>query len=653
MAAFRSRYRRGGRWWTTGTTTFAAAIVALVFVMAAGAGKPPPPQPLGPFQVPTGPIGVASGFADNDGGTTQPNNSSDYNPTANPDPNAATQPTVDWNSLATNPTYTISTPPVDPYGEAGGTSTSGWQWVALNDAAAVTSDTGFAGGTKQDNDCASVIGSKAPNKDDLKRAYISFQTVGTGTSAHTYLNLAWARIPQNTTSASAHVGFEFNQDSTNACGAGSDGLVHRKLGDMLLVYDFTGGSSAPPTISLSRWVTSGTCQVGSDAPPCWGTFNQLGPTVAEANVDTGLNHICLASTAGSCGPGESDHNLTTAGTKYEVPFQTSDNLAAATETLGASEFGEAGIDLTNAGVFTAGTCESFGKVYAVSRSSGDSNTAAMEDLVGPGNIHLSNCSSSATTDQQSSPDNVAADFTDLANNAQITTGTWVRDNATASEVAPSGWTGHFDFYLCSNSSTTLTGCDSTGTNNPASTTVTQVGSDVGVSDGSATGTSATDHLAAAGSYCWAAVFTGDSPADLPGAIATTTECFSVTSPTSIATNPFFYPQDRAVISASSGGTVAGSVTFSLYDTSTHCNAKGVTGRLFGPDAHTSLTGTGTPSTITVDSSNTNYRVSATTTGSLYWLVSFSSTNNNQTGSSSTCVEYNAATINADGTVTFP
>ena len=38
-------------------------------------------------------------------------------------------------------------------------------------------------------------------------------------------------------------------------------------------------------------------------------------------------------------------------------------------------------------------CSGFGKVYGVSRSSGNSGTAQMKDLVGPGNINLTNCGS--------------------------------------------------------------------------------------------------------------------------------------------------------------------------------------------------------------------------------------------------------------------
>ncbi len=67
--------------------------------------------------------------------------------------------------------------------------------------------------------------SKPPNKDDLKRAYVA-STIGGRTGR--YLALAWARIPQNTTSASAHVGFEFNQGSTACDGTGLVNAVDRE-----------------------------------------------------------------------------------------------------------------------------------------------------------------------------------------------------------------------------------------------------------------------------------------------------------------------------------------------------------------------------------------------------------------------------------------
>jgi len=311
-----------------------------------------------------GPVGTAAGFEDNDGNMV-PDPSGinfDWNSFASANNATDSQPTgLNWNGTAPYRNTNFGTP-------ATAVVFNGWQFLGLEDAAKSTTDTGFAGGVKQDDNCPSVIGSSSPNKADLKGIMLASKTV----SGHTFLMLNWMRIPQNTTSSSAHVGFEFNQGSAGPCPAGSDGLVQRVAGDLLLVYDFTGGSSVPPTISLSRWVTSGSCQVGSDSPPCWGTFIVLPPGTAEANVDSGLGGL-PSSTLDTITPPPPPATLST------------------TSTLGTSEFGEAGIDLTNAGVFSPTTCESFGIAQGISRSSGDANTAAMEDLVGPGAFHLTNC----------------------------------------------------------------------------------------------------------------------------------------------------------------------------------------------------------------------------------------------------------------------
>jgi hypothetical protein len=281
----------------------------------------------------TGPIGTASGFQDDDGNLIDDADG------------------IDWNSFATTAwtgtaPYQISEKTFD-----------GWKFKGLSDAQAVTSDTGFAGGVKQDDACATLSPAKAPNKDDLKRIYVSSKAV----NSHTYLNLAWVRIPQNTTSASAHVAFEFNKGSDGTC-TGSP-LLKRVLGDMLIVYDFEGGTSTP-VLTLRRWVTSGACEIGSDSPPCWGTAANLTASgFADAKVNVGST-------------------------------TTSDTISPVSPTsvnLGDSEFGEAGIDLTAAGVFTAGSCDTFGSVFGVSRSSGNSGQAQMKDLVGPGSFRLANC----------------------------------------------------------------------------------------------------------------------------------------------------------------------------------------------------------------------------------------------------------------------
>jgi hypothetical protein len=305
--------------WRLGSgLTASALLVAVVMVVAALA---------------TGPVGTASGFEDDDG-------------------NLAINSTFDWNGFS--PTTWTGTAPY----RVSSKLVSGWQFTGIEDDQATTSDTAFAGGTKQDDNCPSVIGAKAPNKGDLKRIYLATKTV----SNHIYLNLAWVRIPQNTTSPSAHVAFEFSKGTT-PCGAASDGLVQRTAGDMLIVYDFEGGTTDIPRLTLRRWVTSGACEISTDSVPCWGVATDLtAGGLAEAKVNTS------STVSDEIGP-------------------------AGTVTLGKSEFGEAGIDLTAAGVFTANTCESFGKVYGVSRSSGNSGEAQMKDLVGPGNITITNCGS--------------------------------------------------------------------------------------------------------------------------------------------------------------------------------------------------------------------------------------------------------------------
>jgi hypothetical protein len=284
-----------------------------------------------------GPVSDAAGFEGDDGNLTP-----------------AAPINFDWNSFA--PTTWTGTAPLRTATD----SASGWDLLGLEDRQAVGTDSAFAGGTKQDDDCATVIGQKAPNKDDLKRYYLASKT--DPVTGDIFLALAWVRIDQNTTSASAHIGFEFNQGDT-PCGAASDGLVERTEGDLLIVYDFEGGS-ATPVLTLRKWVTdpAATCEVATNDPPCWGTATNLTTGgFAEGAVNVGTSVL--------------------------------DQVADPDETLGDSEFGEAIINLSDAGVFTPGECIAFGKTYAVSRSSGNSAQAAMKDLVGPGDINIQNCGS--------------------------------------------------------------------------------------------------------------------------------------------------------------------------------------------------------------------------------------------------------------------
>ena len=266
---------------------------------------------------------------------------------------------IDWNAFA--PTTWTGTAPY----RTSEKSHEGWAFNGLEDAQAVTSDTAFAGGTKQDNDCATVGTQKADNKADLKRIYMASKTLANG---HVVLNLGWVRIPQNTTSPSAHVAFEFNQNETACSGPNHGGLVPRSTangGDLLVLYDFEGGSEAP-VISISRWTASG-----------WSAPDELTSGEAEARVNT------QGAVTDKIGPNGDDPG----------------------DSLGTKEFGEAGIDLTDAGVFpaTSTSCLSFGNAFGVTRTSGNSNTAQMKDLVGPGEISLSNCGT-VTIRKQTLPD---------------------------------------------------------------------------------------------------------------------------------------------------------------------------------------------------------------------------------------------------------
>ena len=141
---------------------------------------------------------------------------------------------IDWNSFA-SVTWTGTT----PFRQADKVAL-GWEFKGLEDAQNDGKDSVFDGGVKQDDNCAGEgPGPKPPNKDDLKRAYVASAVVG----GKTYVALAWARIPQNSTSSSAHVGFEFNQGTTS-CGTGSP-LVNRSTangGDLNIDYGIEAGS---------------------------------------------------------------------------------------------------------------------------------------------------------------------------------------------------------------------------------------------------------------------------------------------------------------------------------------------------------------------------------------------------------------------------
>ncbi len=256
---------------------------------------------------------------------------------------------VDWNSFTDATTATA------------------WNFEQFGDQTG-NPDSIFGGGVKQDRACPAIgTGSLGGggSKFDLKRIYLSHKEIG----GEDYLFLAWVRVPQSSTTASAHVAFEFNTSDVDC--SSTNTLKQRSAGDTLFVYDFEGGDAAP-TIKVLRWLVSGvaplaaTCEVAS-ARPCWGDMKNLATSGADAKVNTASVGAVL------------------------------DQIANPDETLGVVEFGEAGINLADAGITDA--CDISGFVTGVSRSSGNSGTAQMKDRVGPGDFTLPQCV--ATTSIQS------------------------------------------------------------------------------------------------------------------------------------------------------------------------------------------------------------------------------------------------------------
>jgi len=217
------------------------------------------------------------------------------------------------------------------------------------------SDDSFGQGTKEDTAVPTIVSGQIPNnKSDLKRFYVASESVG----ANDFLYLAWERVqePNGTT----NMDFEFNQSTTLS----SNGVTPvRTAGDLLVRYDLARGGT-DPTITIQRWVTSGSpgtvCEA-SNSVPCWGPQQALSDTIADAAINT---------------------------VPVTDPIDPNNPLQPNTGPLSERTFGEAAINLTAAGLPPA--CPGFAGAYLKSRSS-DSFTAAMKDFIAPISVNISRC----------------------------------------------------------------------------------------------------------------------------------------------------------------------------------------------------------------------------------------------------------------------
>jgi Putative metal-binding motif/Prealbumin-like fold domain len=245
-------------------------------------------------------------------------------------------------------------------------------------------------GGKEDDPVPSVeFGSIPNNKSDLLRFYVYHESVPEGETERDFLYLAWIRA---NTLGTANMDFEFNQAEQISS---NDRTPVRTEGDILVTFAFTGNNNLVQ-LGLSVWTETGPCEASSSAP-CWGPLMPLSG-IAEGAVN-GSNVV--------------------------------DPVTGA--TLAAGTFGEAAIDLTEAGVFDRDECVSFGSAYVKSRSS-DSFSSTMKDLIRPIDVKVTNCAT-VTVRKNAVPDD-AQDFT-FTPSADLASGNVVLDDDPTSAVPAS------------------------------------------------------------------------------------------------------------------------------------------------------------------------------------------------------------------------
>jgi hypothetical protein len=216
---------------------------------------------------------------------------------------------------------------------------------------------------KEDEDVPEiVVGSIPKNKSDLLRFYVHHEKVDADGGVKDFLHLAWVRA---NTLGTANMDFEFNQ-SRDLTANGSTPV--RVVDDMLITFAFASGGSEV-ILGLSRWTESGPCEAAASAP-CWGPVMPL-VGIAEGAV-----------------------NLADAYDPIEGV------------SLTALTFGEASVNLTDAGIFDRDDCVSFGSAYVKSRSSA-SFTASLKDFIRPIDVSVSNCAI-VTVTKDAVPDDTQA-----------------------------------------------------------------------------------------------------------------------------------------------------------------------------------------------------------------------------------------------------
>jgi hypothetical protein len=232
-------------------------------------------------------------------------------------------------------------------------TTGNTDWAGLNaqqtdnlsvkaDLLSGQTDNSFGNGTKTSDTTVSVVSGQIPNnKADLGNSYITSETLANG-DVMMYLG-----ITRVTVSGTVNLDIEANKLPQPNLDTPGPKTLNRSVGDILINYDFQGGSQRP-TLAIRTWNGTG-----------WSDPDPVGSDNGEAEV----NRVALAN-----------------------PLA----VAPSPATAPAFTFGEAALNLTGLGIVDEGECAPFGSAYVKSRAS-SSFTSAVKDFISPQAITLDNC----------------------------------------------------------------------------------------------------------------------------------------------------------------------------------------------------------------------------------------------------------------------
>jgi hypothetical protein len=394
----------------------------------------------------------------------------------------------------------------------------------------------------------------------------------------------------------ANVAFWFLQDNVNCVSPGGNTPFtgNHTDGDILVVSAFTKGGVVS-TIDAYRW--NGDDNTGS-----------LGTTPVAHGVD------CKSTLGGDATCATT--NDATNGT-LDPPWDTANKDG--TSDIKISEFFEGGLDLTAKGL--GGKC--FNTFIADTRQS-QSLTSTIFDyargVLGECGISVTT-TPSQTTRQLGSTDPI----TDTADVAGTTGG---------GGPGPTP-TGTVSFFLCGPGVTSCTSGGAPIPSDPAAAVTLGACTPAVAGHACATSADAKSLITGIGTYCFRAVYDPGSDPNYQGkggSFDGSNECFTVTDIASTTTAQKWLPNDTATVTAAGGSTIAGNVTFSLYE-SADCSGSVVA--TFGPIA--------VVGGVAVSNNTTYY----TTTKTISWRAVFTSTNGVGSGAPSHCETMTVSTLNND------